>query len=53
MQVYARAFAELGKKIGTNSQREYDTPHDAAERARLDSEEGRQNLNGHISEHGC
>ena len=51
--LYSTAVAELTRMIGITSIDDYRHLHNAAERARLDSNETRERLARHYAEHHC
>ena len=50
---YAAAVAELSRRIGTSSLDDYRILHEAAEAARIRSNEARERLEQHIAVHHC
>jgi hypothetical protein len=50
---YAKAVAELSRKIGILPKAEYEKLSQAAETARKRSREAQVNLETHIADHGC
>jgi hypothetical protein len=53
MQLYATAVAELTRRIGISSRHDYLKLHQAAEVARLRSNEARARLESHFAQHHC
>ena len=50
---YAAAVAELSRRIGISSLDDYQKLHQAAEEARIRSNEAHDRLARHVTEHGC
>ena len=53
MQLYSAAVAELTRRIGISSRDDYLKLHQAAELARLRSNQARTRLEGHFAQHHC
>jgi hypothetical protein len=52
-ELYSTAVAELSRRIGISSLDDYLNLHQAAEAARMRSNEARARLEHHITEHHC
>jgi hypothetical protein len=52
-EAYSKAVAELTRRIGTASKREYEWLSRVAQDARNRSVEAQANLQAHMNEHGC
>ena len=53
MEVYSTAVAELTRRIGISSREDYLKLHQAAESARLRSNEALARLESHFDQHRC
>lgn len=50
---YARAVADLARRISVASRREYDLLNQVAEMARKRSQQAHADLEAHVANHGC